>query len=233
MATVTRPQTEMTVADLYRRFGPIPARRIRQEPAPGTATVADVVEIHDREDRRYELVDGILVEKVRGLTESMLAMLIGRLLGNFVDARELGVVTGPDGTMRLVPGLVRIPDVAFIFWDRFPNRHMTREPVPNLVPDLAVEVVSQGNTRKEMDEKLDDYFAAGVRLVWFVDPSKRTVRVYTGRHESRLLRESHTLDDGNVLPGLEIPVRTIFEDVPAEPHQDEPKPKRRRKNGSG
>lgn len=237
MATASRPlpqpQTEMTVADLYRRFGPIPYSRIRQIPAPGTATVADVVEIQDREDRLYELIDGILVEKDMGLQESMLAMLIGRLLGNFVDARKLGVVTGPDGTMSLAPGLIRIPDVAFSAWERFPNRRMIRTPIPNLVPDLAVEVLSQGNTRKEMDEKLDDYFAAGVRLVWFVDPARRSVRVYTSRQESRLLRESHTLDGGEVLPGLEIPVRVIFEDVPVEPKDTiQAKPKRGRSSGS-
>jgi len=226
MATISRPRTEWTVADLYRRFGPIAHSRIRQDPAPGTATVADVVRIHDREDRLYELVDGILLEKVMGLYESVLALVIGRLLGNFVAEHQLGVVAGADGMMEIAPDLVRIPDVSFIAWDRFPNRRMTRKPAPRLAPDLAVEVLSKGNTKKEMAEKLDDYFAAGVRLVWFVDPVKQTVQVHAGRQDSRTLRASQSLDGGDVLPGLVLPIRMIFEGVPIDPPEAEPGTKR-------
>ncbi len=233
MATSTRPETEWTVADLYRRFGPIPAWRIRQIPPPGTATVADVAEIHDREKRACELIDGILVEKAVGLYESLIACAIIEMLRAFIIPRKLGAVSGESGMMEIAPDLVRIPDVSFISWDRFPNRRVSRDPVPRLVPDLAVEVLSKGNTKKEMDEKLDDYFATGVRLVWLVDPVKRTVRVYTGRHESRLLRENHTLDGGDVLPGLEIIIRSIFEDVPIDPPANEPGPVRQGKNRPG
>ena len=60
-------QKTWTVADLYRRFGPIPFERIRQNPPPGSGTVDDVVRLNDHEDRLYELVDGILVEKTVGL----------------------------------------------------------------------------------------------------------------------------------------------------------------------
>ena len=81
--------------------------------------------------------------------------------------------------MRLAPGLVRIPDVSFVSWDRFPDRRVTREPVPAIAPDLAVEVLSESNTKAEMDRKLREYFAAGARLVWYLDPEDRTVRVYT------------------------------------------------------
>ena len=70
------PVREWTVADLQRRFGPIPFRRIRQNPPPGSGTVADVIRLNDHEDRLYELVDGILVEKTVGLEESWLACRI-------------------------------------------------------------------------------------------------------------------------------------------------------------
>ena len=67
MATTTRPRNASrkiwTVADLHHRFGPIPFERIRQNPPPGCGTVDDVVRLNDHEDRLYELVDGILVEK--------------------------------------------------------------------------------------------------------------------------------------------------------------------------
>lgn len=226
MATVTRKRTEWTLADLYHRFGSIPFWRIRQSPAPGTATIEDVVRIHDHEDRICELVDGILVEKVMGFYESILAVTLAALLKNFVDRHKLGVVAGEAGMIEIAPDLVRIPDVSFLSWDRFPSRRVPTKPVPRLVPDLAIEVLSKSNSKKEMDEKLDDYFAAGVRLVWFVEPLKRTVRIFPSRHESRLLRESQTLDGGDVLPGLALPIREIFA-VPIE-NEEKPAPRKRR-----
>ena len=103
-----------TVADLYRRFGPIPFERIRQDPPPGCGTVDDVVRLNDHEDRLYELVDGILVEKTVGLEESFIAGKILTLLNIFVEPRELGLVAGEGGTIQLDINLVRIPDVSFI-----------------------------------------------------------------------------------------------------------------------
>ena len=99
------PRKTWTVADLYRRFGPIPFERIRQNPPPGSGTVDDVVRLNDHEDRLYELVDGILVEKTVGLEESLIAMQIGRLLEYFVEPRELGFVAGEgDDPARYQPG---------------------------------------------------------------------------------------------------------------------------------
>jgi len=153
-----------TVADLYRRFGGIPFERIRHDPPPGTGTIDDVLRIHDREDRLYELVDGILVEKTVGFLESWLAVRIGTLLHNFVEPHELGLVTGADGMIELDIDLVRIPDVSFFSWSRIPRGEVPAEPIPKVIPDLAVEVISPGNTRKEMEEKLQEYFEKG--SVW-------------------------------------------------------------------
>jgi Uma2 family endonuclease len=71
-------------------------------------------------------------------------------------------------------------------------------------------VLSKGNTRKEMARKLDEYFRVGARLVWYVDPQKRTVRVYTARDRSVLLHEDQTLDGGDVLPGFSLSIRDWF-----------------------
>ena len=92
---------------------------------------------------------------------------------------DLGQVVGADAMMRLFPGLVRLPDAAFISWGRYPRKKRRRGEIPTVAPDLVVEVLSKGNTPKEMARKLREYFKAGVRLVWYVDPSKRTVTVYT------------------------------------------------------
>src|SRR5690349_935181 len=104
----------LTLADLLDLFGPIPAHRIASSPPPGTATEDDVVEVAERQDRRYELVRGVLVEKTMGLYESYLAGLLIELLNGFVRKRRLGIVTAPDGMLKLAPGLIRVPDVSYI-----------------------------------------------------------------------------------------------------------------------
>jgi Uma2 family endonuclease len=214
MATITsQPETSTgfrTLADIIDRIG-VPAHRILAWPAPGTATVDDVVALEAREDRLAELVDGVLVEKAYGFYESILACVLIHLLWNYLETNPVGIVAGEGGMMRLAPGLVRIPDVSVVFWDRFPDRRVTSEPVPAIAPDLAVEVLSESNTKAEMDRKLREYFAAGARLVWYLDPEDRTVRVYTAVDQVTLIDESGTLDGGDVLPGFVLPIREWFE----------------------
>lgn len=202
--------TAVTVSDLLHHLGDIPASRVRLQPVPGTASEADVVAVHDREKRLCELVDGVLVEKTMGFYESYVAATLIRLIGNFVAEHDLGIVAGADGMMRLAPGLVRIPDVSFVAWERLPGRRLPRQPVPDLVPDLVVEVLSEGNTPREMARKLDEYFSRGVRLVWLVDPTMETITVYTSRHQSVVLDKSATLDGGVALPGFTLPLGTLF-----------------------
>ncbi len=173
-----------TVADLLESLGGIPASRVRMRPFPGLATEHDVIDVHDRENRLCELVDGALVEKVMGFDESRFAILLGAYLIAYLEQHDLGTVVGADGMMRLFPGLVRIPDVAFISWDRFPKRKRRRAEIPLVVPDLVAEVLSEGNTPGEMSRKLDEYFRAGVRLVWYVDLGMEANRpcLYGSRH---------------------------------------------------
>jgi len=203
-----------TLADLLEQLGGISPKRVRVRPAPGTATEEDVLAIRNSAERRLcELVDGVLVEKAMGFRESLLAGMLITLLLTFVRSRNLGLVTAPDGTMRLAPGLVRIPDVAFISWDRFPNRRVPTEPIPDLAPNLAVEVLSAGNTPGEMARKRQEYFAAGVQIVWQVDPSTRTVEVFTTPDQSTVLHEMQTLDGGTVLSGFTLPLHELFAEL--------------------
>jgi Uma2 family endonuclease len=157
-----------------------------------------------------ELVDGTLVEKPIGLRESLIAVFLGGEIRQFVVARNLGIVTGTDGTLKLWEGLIRLPDVAYVSWDRIPGRQIPAEPVPNIAPDLAVEVLSQSNTRREMERKRGEYFAAGVRLVWEIDPNTRTVAVYTAPDTFVTLQQSDVLDGGSVLSGFAIPLTELF-----------------------
>lgn len=201
---------ELTVADLAEKFGPIPYSRIRHQPAPGTATEQDVIELSLREDRLYELVDGVLVQKMMGFYEDYLGCLLIKLLGNFSDQHDLGIVLGAGGMLRLAPGLVRIPDVSFVAWNRLPQREVPRDPIANLAPDLAIEVLSKGNTKREMSRKLEDYFASGVRLVWYVDPKSESVQCYTSPTASKLVKTPEALDGGEVLPGFRLPLDQLF-----------------------
>ena len=209
----TLPDLGLTLADLLKRLGGISPSRVRLDPAPGKATEQDVLDIEAREGRLYELVDGVLVEKVVGLKESFIAGRLRRLLGNHVEEHDLGAVAGADGTARILPKLVRIPDVAFYSWASLPGKEYPTRPIPDLVPDLAVEVLSEGNTPQEMEFKLRDDFRAGVRLVWFVDPETRTVQVYTSPEDSVTLTERNTLDGGDVLPGFALSIRELFDEA--------------------
>jgi Uma2 family endonuclease len=201
---------ELTLADVLRQLGGISPRRIRFRPAPGTATEEDVIKIRDRERRLYELVDGVLVEKVTGYWESVLAIELAGVLGDFVRPRKLGALAGEAGMLRLSPGLVRIPDLSFISRARLAEHRRTLPPILPLAPDLAIEVLSEGNTPREMARELNDYFGAGCCLVWFVDPRTRTVAVYTSPAKPITLTEKQTLTGGDVLPGFRLPLRNLF-----------------------
>lgn len=202
-----------TLADLLKQLGDIAPERVRFRPPPGTAREQDVLDVQAREDRLCELVDGVLVEKGMGFRESFLASVLITILWGFVKPRDLGLVTAADGTMRLAPGLVRIPDVAFISWARLPGQRLPTESIPDIAPDLAVEVLSKSNTAGEMARKRREYFTAGVQLVWFIDPEARTVAVYTAPEQPILLREADVLDGGTVLPGFALPLHELFAEL--------------------
>jgi Uma2 family endonuclease len=211
MATVTeRPSPTWTLSRLRRYFGMIPAERILMKPAPGTATEKDLLRINNSGEHLCELVDSVLVEKAVGAKESFLACLIIHIINTYLDHHRHGIVLGADGLMRLVPGLVRPPDVSFISWDRLPGGELSDEPIPSLVPNLAIEVISKSNTRKEMERKLEEYFTTGVQLAWLVYPKKRTVEVYTSPTQKTVLGNSATLDGGDLLPGFSLPLATLF-----------------------
>jgi Uma2 family endonuclease len=87
---------------------------------------------------------------------------------------------------------------------------MPREPIPNLVPDLAVEFLSESNTPREMALKRAEYFSADVRQMWMIDPETRTAVVYTSPDHFTPLTESQTLDGGEFLPGFRLPLSELF-----------------------
>jgi Uma2 family endonuclease len=210
-ATIAPSPVIRTAADLWKRLGGIPLERIWIQPPPGMATVKDVVDAEEHEKRLCELVDGTLVEKAMGFDEARIATQLAYLINAYLDEDDLGICVGADGMMRIAPGLVRIPDVSFISWGRLPGRESPKDPVPDLAPDLAVEILSEGNTPAEMKRKVGEYFDAGVQLVWLIDPRKRTARVYSAPNRSILIRAARSLDGGEILPGFAIGLAELLD----------------------
>ncbi len=207
--SINRTPTLADLADLVDQLD-LPLARILLRPQPGSATPDDVTAIHDREGRLCELIDGTLVEKTMGFTGGFLASVLVHILWNFVLERDLGIVLGPDAAVRMGVRQVRIPDVAFYSWARLPDGKLPGRAIPELVPDLAVEVLSPNNTAKEMDRKLGEYFAAGCRLVWYMDPPTRSVRVCSAKDHVEVVGELGVLDGGAVLPGFGLAVADWF-----------------------
>jgi Uma2 family endonuclease len=204
---IDSPSLEEVIVGL----GNVPLSRILARPAPGQATEADLLAVNESKNRLCELVDGILVEKPMGFEESLLAMMLGHMLLNYLLPRDLGMVTGPDGAMKLAPGLVRVPDVAVFLWDALPGRQIPKGRLPEAVPSLAVEVLSASNTKSEMDRKRREYFDAGVRIVWLVDPKKRVVLSYrNGDKAPKKHGEGAEIEDLDFLPGFRLAVGELF-----------------------
>ncbi len=227
LRTTTRLEFD-TAQDLLDRLGGIPAYRVLLDPKPGTARVRDVIRHANGANKRLvELVDGTLVEKAMGARESFLGTLISRWMSNFVEeAGDTGMVLGVDGTLKIMPGLVRIPDVSYTSWDKLPGRKVPSKPVPSLLPDLAVEVVSKGNTRGEMKRKLAEYLEVGIPEIWMVFPKSRSVRVYRSATESVKYESADTLVS-TVLPGFSVSLAKLFEKLADEPAAK--KPRKRKK----
>jgi Uma2 family endonuclease len=210
--------------ELLHNLGGIHPRRVRMDPPPGTATLRDLIRLQKTDGRVYELVDRTLVAKPMAFDESNIAGWIQTALNNYLAEYPIGMTVGEQGMMKLMPGLARAPDVSFISWAQIPDRNAPRGPVPDIYPDLAVEVLSEANTRREMARKRKEYFLAGARRVWQVDWRTRTVDVYTDPETFTTRTAADTLDGGDILPGFTLPVRAIFVNQPPA----KPKAKRRR-----
>lgn len=191
-------------------LGKVPMERIRTDPPPGQATLEDVVRLRETERRLFELVDGTLVEKAMGWQESLLAAVILHWLQAYLDQHPLGVATGADGMTRLFDDTIRSPDVAFVHWNRLPGGQIPSQPIPDLVPNFVVEVLSVTNTYSEMSRKRREYFHAGVEMMWLVHPRERTLTYYLDTLHPVTLREGETLKLDQVLPGWEINTGELF-----------------------
>ena len=199
------------LAEWLHSIGDVPPERVVTDPAPGTATEQDLLRLVEG-DCLVELIDGTLVEKPVGSKESLIALNLAVALVNFARPRKLGVVYGPDATLKMKSGRVRLPDVTFVSRDDLPGGAVPQIPVPTVVPTLAAEVISEANTVREMKQKAKEYFESGSKLVWMIYPKTHTVTVFEQLQDqpTRTLAETDVLDGGAVLPGFQINVADLF-----------------------
>ncbi len=207
------------LAELLDRLGDLPPERIRMHPPPGTATEEDVVAAALAPRKRLcELTDRVLVEKAKGTRESLLGGEIFRRLANLVVEHDLGIVLPSNGMLRLMPGLVRMPDVSFTPGSSVPGERVSGEQaIGSYVPELAVEVLSRTNTCKETDRKLRDHFASGTKVVWIVQPHTRSARVYTSPTRFRRISHKGVLQGSHTLSGFRLPLADLFERATRRP----------------
>jgi len=187
--------------------------------APYPMTVAELAQLPD-DNWPYELVEGRLIRMPgSGSEATRIAMLLGYFLLSFVLPRQLGDVTGPDGTFDLTqPGdtteTALIPDVAFVSAGRLPPLGTpAARAYPRLVPDLVAEVVSPSQYHPEMNSKAKFYLECGVRLVWILWPEAREVEVWrpsTLDAPTTILDATASLDGLDVLPGFTCPVADLL-----------------------
>jgi Uma2 family endonuclease len=162
----------------------------------------------------YELIEGVL-RKVSSSSSksSVIGMRMGSAILRYVDDQRLGYVTGSGGGYILNPdpATVVAPDVGFVQRVRFPDGLPDRGfcPVP---PDLAVEVISPSDRKADMAQKQVLYAKAGVPLVWWVDPDRKTVTVHRLGQAPEIIETTGVLDGGDVLPGFELKLHSIFRD---------------------
>ena len=164
------------------------------------------------EPGRFDLIQGeVLRMPPAGGAHGAMAFELGRIVGNFVVERQLGQVYAAETgfIIDLDNRTVLAPDVAFVAADRVPPMEEQRGFVP-VLPDLAVEIVSPSDRMVNVNAKVGEYLDAGVRLVWVVEPTRKTVTAYHADRSARLLIVGDTLDAGDVLPGFSLPLTELF-----------------------
>jgi Uma2 family endonuclease len=162
--------------------------------------------------KNYELVDGRLVERKMGAESSKVGGRLYARLEFFCDAHQLGIPWPADSGYQCfphAPGLVRRPDVSFVKRGRLPGDVWPVGWV-RIAPDLAVEVISPGDSAEQLETKLDDYQKAGVPLIWVIYPRARKARVFRLDGSDIALGEDDELSGEDIIPGFRCPLREIL-----------------------
>lgn len=159
-------------------------------------------------DKEFEIVDG--KPKKRNFGEPSRGRIqasLGAEIYGFVEKSNLGEVYS--STHFAIGKDFYAPSIAFVAFDNFPE---SGEPQGfwNIAPDLAVEIVLQTDDSKDVLKKIGDYFAAGVKRVWIVEPNRKTISVYTSPTQVQILTENDELICEEILPNFRLKLTEIF-----------------------
>jgi Uma2 family endonuclease len=169
-------------------------------------TIEEFVRLPEPPDFWYELVEGELVKVSPGmLLHNRVRDRLLHLLMTFLESNNLGTVVS-EQAFHLFGATVRIPDIAFVR----AGRELPLKELPKGAPDLAIEVISPGNTFREMERKVSDYFAGGCKRVWVVYPDEGEVYIH-GLAGVTLRSAGDSLEDVELLPGFSVKIRALFE----------------------
>ena len=157
--------------------------------------------------QKYELVDGEIRVSPAGLPHGRVCMRLAARLGPFVEERRLGDLFDSSTGFRLPGGNVRLPDVAFVATGRIGVSSGFGE----VAPDLAVEVLSPNDRSRQVLDKVGEYLDAGVRLVWVIDPERRTAAVHRSLTAVRELGPDDFLDGEDVVPGFRCRLADVID----------------------
>jgi Uma2 family endonuclease len=162
----------------------------------------------------YEVVDGQNVENPpMGARESILASYLQGLIDPVARSSRVGrAATETLFLLDRARNLKRRPDIAFVSAQRWPMKR----PVPDteawdVIPDLTVEVISESNSANAVARKIEEYFQAGVAVVWVIYPSTSKIYVYDSPTRVRILQPGDELDGEGIIPRFRVPLSTLFE----------------------
>ncbi len=182
----------------------------------GLSAPITAAEVALPDDILYEVVEGQIVEKTVGVRQVAIAFALAHALESFAKPRRLGrAITEMIFWLNKTKDLQRRPDAAFVSAQRWPFRLQAPDtPVWDIVPDLAVEVVSPSNSADEIHQKIQEYFEAGVRQVWVVFLKPSAIYVYSSPKLIQVFFLGEELDGDDLLPGFRLALSALFEDEP-------------------
>ena len=179
-----------------------------------TMTIKDSATLQDllntpKDGKKYELVDGEIVVSPAGMRHSAVISNINALIWNFLQENPIGTVYSSDVGIAFPNGNVRSPDVTYVSRAKLPGGE-SPETLGEVIPDLAVEVLSPSDSLKELGRKIGEFLENGVPIVWLVDPARQTVTVYRSLTETQQFTSEDMITAEPVLPGFSVPIRRFF-----------------------
>jgi Uma2 family endonuclease len=162
---------------------------------------------------KYELVDGELIMSNSGMEHGYVAIILATALFNFVTSQRLGVIVDSSTAFTMKAGNKRAPDISFVTKERLVGLKKLPKGFWNGAPDLAVEVLSPGNTVEEIHAKIVEYFENGTKLVWVINTEEQFVLVYRSPQPDRLLKVTDFLEGEDIITGFSFPVAELFKEL--------------------